>query len=350
MKGRLQMKTDFDKELEKIMTEEKEIPEHVRKRLDSTYNMIQVQAKRKKNRSIWKRVAAAACALLIAATVLTNEQVRAGINDFFIFGDKGIERALFEGFSQENNSTDTDQNVSITLKRNFGDDNKIGMSFQLAFEDPSILGNGVTAVSMDYRIKNGDDVYIVEFIPDTKTLKGNGGYASGLADQNPIIGVKTGVVQYDVIVESNKGELPSLKDAVVEIESINIFREGNLQKIDGKWDLPVSNQEMNKPIIMYEYVTNDSSSLIQVTSARANPTSFNLKFTVNQVFEDDSPFVFTMKIIDEEGNEYEPDGFSIETRDNQTYISTNFPVTSYENADKLKFIIEKLGEVELLKK
>ena len=113
------MKTDFEKEFEKVMIEEKEIPVTVRQSLDSTYNTIRTQSKKKKNRFIWKQVTAAACALLITGAVFTNEQVRAGVNDFFSFGDKGIERAVSEGFVQENNSTATDQNITMKLSKIF---------------------------------------------------------------------------------------------------------------------------------------------------------------------------------------------------------------------------------------
>lgn len=347
------MKTDFDKEFEKVMTEEKEMPESVRQSLDSTYELIRAQSKKKKNRFIWKRVTAAACVLLLTGAVLTNEQVRASINEFFSFGDQGIERAVDEGFVQENDSIVTDQNITVKLEQHFSDANKLGMSFQLTFENPAMLENDVTEVSMDYRLKNGDGEYIIEFIPDTKPLKGNGQSVSSGVEQNSTLDVKTGKVQYELIVDSNKGELPNLKDAVVEIESINVFRGSeyaDLQKIDGKWDLAVANPDESKPISIIEYVMDDPSSIIQVTSAKANPTSFNLTFSVDQVFEDESPFVHAMKMIDEKGNEYEVGGFNIETRDNQTHISTNFPITSYDHFDKLKFIIEDIGEVELLKK
>ena len=171
-------------------------------------------------------------------------------------------------------------------------------------------------------------------------------------EQNPILDVKTGEVQYEVIIDSNKGELQP-KRCRSEIESINVFRGSeyaDLTKIDGKWDLSVANLEESKPISTIEYVMDEPTSTIQVASAMASPTSFNLAFTVDQVFEDESPFVHTMTIIDEEGNEHESNGFSIETKDNQTHISINFPITSYDNFDKLRFIIEDIGEVELIKK
>lgn len=38
------------------------------------------------------------------------------------------------------------------------------------------------------------------------------------------------------------------------------------------------------------------------------------------------------------------------TKNNKTIISTNFPITSYNNSEKLKLIVEGIGEVELFKK
>ncbi len=348
------MKTDFEKEFKQAMTEEREIPANVRQSLDSTYDRIRAQSNKKKNSFNWKRVAATACALLLTGVVLTNEHVIASINDFFSFGDKGIERAVSEGFAQENNSSATDQNVTVTLQQHFSDATKIGLSFQLEFKDPTILGDDVTDVSMDFRLKNGDGEYIDEFIPDTKPLKGNNKYnVSGASVHNPILDAKTGKAQFDIIIDSNKGMLPSLQDAVVEIESVNVFRGfafENLKKIDGKWDLSVANQAKSKPISIIDYAMDDPSSTIQVSSAKANPTSLNLTFSVDGLFENEATFSHSMKIIDMEGNEYHTDGFNMSTKDNRTIISANFQITSYNDAEKLIFIVEGIGEVELLKK
>ncbi|MEK5070139.1 DUF4179 domain-containing protein [Sporosarcina sp. FSL K6-1508] len=348
------MKTDFEKEFNQTMTEEKEMPANVRLTLDSTYASIRAQSKKKKDRFIWKRVTTVACALLITGVVLTNERVIASINDFFNFGDQGIERAVTEGFAQDSNSAVTDQNVTLTLQQHFSDANKIGLSFQLEFEDSTILDTTVTDVTMDFRLKNGDGEYIDEFIPDTKPLKGHNKYgASGINMHNPILDAKAGKVQFDVIIDSNKGMLPSLQNAVVEIESINIFRGfafETLKKIDGKWDLAVANQDKSKPMTIIEYVTDDPSSIIQVSSAKASPTSLNLIFSVDGLFENESPFSHSMKIIDREGNEYLTDGFNIDENLNETIISANFPITSYSNADKLTFVVKGIGEVGLLKK
>ncbi|MGE7093723.1 DUF4179 domain-containing protein [Lysinibacillus sp. NPDC048646] len=345
------MKNEFEKELKHIMNEEKEMPVKVRESLDQSYAIIRAKSQKKKGNLIWKRIATVACALIVTCVVLTNEQVMAGIHAFFNFGDKGVNRAVTEGFTQEDNSIATDQNIKITLERHFSDTNKIGMSFQLVFEDPAVLNN-ISEISMDYRLKNGDGEYIEEFLPDTKPLKGDNSYMSGLDYHTSILDSRTGQVQFDVLMDSHKGIIPALKDAMIEIESINLFYSiGELKKIDGTWHLPVDNTFKDQTNSIIEYVMNDTSSIIHVSSAKANPTSTNVIFSVNDIYQNENTFAHHMKIVDEDGNEYQSNsGFSMEIKNNKTIISTNFPITSYNNSKKLIFIVEGVGEAELLKK
>ena len=203
---------------------------------------------------------------------------------------------------------------------------------------------------MDYRLKNGDGEYIYEFIPDTKPLKGDNRYISGSEHQNPILDINTGDIQYDVITDSNEGVIPSLRDAVIEVESVNVFyNTGEIKKIDGNWKLSVASKNKEKLNEIIEYAMQDQSSVIQVSKANANPTSLNLTFSLDGAYEDENTFA-DMKIVDDDGNEYGVTGFRKSTENNKTIISTNFQTTSYNNSKKLKLIIEGIGEVELLKK
>lgn len=343
------MKNSFEKEFNQIMSEDKEIPVKVRKTLDQSYDIIRAKSKKKKVNFIWKRVAAAACALIITGVVITNENVIASISEFFNFGDKGIEQAINNGFIQKNNSSVTNQGIQITLDNHLSDANKVGFSFQLEFEDPSILKK-VREVSLDYRLKNGDGEYIFEYIPDTKPLKGGNRYLSGLDDRNPMLDVKTGRIQYDVLADSNEGVIPTLKDAVVEVESVNVFyNTGDFKKIDGNWELSLANKNKEKSNEIIQYAMKNQSSVIQVAKADANPTSLNLTFSLDGIYENENDFM-DMKIVDEDGNEYGTTSYSMSTQNNKTVISTNFQITSYNKSKKLNLIIEGIGEVELLRK
>lgn len=344
------MKDDFENELNQHMNKEGKLPDNVRHSLDNSYNIIQQQTKRKKSNIVWKVVTSAACALFATGILLTNEQVMASITNLFNFDDKGIDRAVTEGFSRENNSVAKNENVEIILEQQFSDSNKIGLSFQLDFKDPTLLED-IVELSMDYRIKNGNGEYIMEFIPDTKPLKGKPlKYSAGVDHRYTITDKNKGISQFEAVITSNAGQLPNLKDAVLEIETINLFREdSNLQEINGEWNLPITNKNDYKTI---EYVMDDKASLIQVIDAKANPTSTSLTFTVDGVYIDENKFM-DMKIFDENEKEYASDnGYSmdIDKKHNKTSISANFQLTSYDDAKKLKLVIEGIGEVELLRK
>ena len=344
------MKNNFEKEFNQMMHEKKEIPDKVRKALNESYEIIRAKPKKKVN-FIWKRAATAACALIVTGVVLTNEQVMASINEFFNFGDKGVEQAINEGFTQDNDSTAINRNITITLDKQFSDANKVGLSFQLVFEDSSLLHN-VEEVSLDYRLKNGDGEYIGEFIPDTKPLKSDNRFITSYEHQNPLLDVKTGRIQYEVLLNSNEGIIPNLKDAVIEVESVNLFDGTNtlIKKMDGEWDLSVANKNMKKSDLTAEYTMQDSASIIQVSEATANPTSLNLTFSLDARYDNENTFAHRMKIIDEDGNEYLAEDFGMSTKNKATIISTNFPITSSNKSKKLTLIVEGIGEVKLLKK
>lgn len=95
------MKNNFEQEFNRLLNEEKEMPSIVRKSLDHSYDVIRMNAKKKKRNVMWRKFAAAACCLVVAGSVFTNEHVRANINKLFNFNDEGIERAVDEEFPQK---------------------------------------------------------------------------------------------------------------------------------------------------------------------------------------------------------------------------------------------------------
>lgn len=354
------MKKEFEKEFETLMMKQHEIPNDVKERLTNTYEMIQVQSKRRKKKSTWVRITAAACTLLLAGGLLVNEQVRAGISDFLGIQDKGIEKALVEGFGVDNDSSATDQDVQVTLKQNFADANKIGLSFLLEFKDKTLLDSDTIEVSLGYRLINGDGEYILDLIPKDET-QGNGGYISSFTP-NPVIDIKRGIVQYDVVLESNHGNLPSLKDAVIEMEEIIVFLDYDFQKLTeelgpnfdvpmykivGEWDLTLINHPNDRPTPTFDYVIKEPSDDIEVISAIASPTSLNMQLVVDsEAFGPEGQFMW---IADEAGIEYASEGYHLKENGGKTTVDVNFPISSYHNADSLTLIIDYLGEVELLK-
>lgn len=341
------MDNNFEKQLNKILNEEKEIPSVVRISLDRTYDRIRAVPK-KKNRVVGK-IAAAVCCVVILGAMVTNESVRAGIKTFFDFNDKGVEKAINEGWINENSSSVCDNGVEVTLDSYFADSNKIGLSVKLKFNDSKIL-KGIDKVSLDYRIKNGDGQYIEEFISDTKPLKGKNQYISNVNDKDSKIDLENNEVQYDVIFESEEGSIPKLENAVVEVESVKLFKNNKKVKdIDGIWNLELNGGKSNDSNpVEYKVVNNESK--IEIISAKSSPTSFNITFSVDGECIDEKEFMIKdIKLIDQNGKEYQSSGYSSELKNNKTIISTNFPLSSYGDLDKLKLVVPSMREVELEK-
>lgn len=343
------MANNFEKELENELQQDTVIPDVVRNSLDDTYRMIR---KKKRNRNVLflkRGVAAAVCSIILVGTLVSNETVRAFVKPFFNFGDKGIERAVDEGMTQQNIGSAKDQDISVALDSYFYDSNKLGMSFRLNFDDKKVLTDDISSVQLQYRIKNNDNVYVIEYVSDTMPLKGTNNIISSLSHKNPMLDFENGDIRYDVILESSKGMIPKLENATVEIESVVILikeDDEDAKIINGSWNLAldISKQaEINE----VEYAAVNNTSQVQILSAKASPTSFNLSFAMDVTSENSTSLeILEMKLMGEKGEVYNSSGYNIEIDGGKAIISTNFSVSSLENHDKYKLSLSKMGRFE----
>jgi len=346
------MVSKFEKELENELRKVVEVPIVVRKSLDNAYELI--KNKRKKKKNLWKRGIVAACCLIMVGTLLTNEKVKAMISPFLNFNDKGIERSVKEGLVQINSGSSVDKKIKISLDSYFYDSNKLGLSFKLKFDDIKLLKGDIDRIGLFYSVKNGNGEYISENTSGEKPIKGKGEIVELTFEKNPIMDFKNGEVQYDVVLESSKGNIPKLENANIQVESVNIFyketyedfyKEVNdkLKAIDGTWNIAINNKQ--EKVNNVEYVAPNNKSKIEILSAKASPTSFNLKFAINTIFKNKKLFfIESIKLVDEKGMEYEFNGWDLEEKEGKTIISTNLPVSSYENLNKYKLIFSNIEE------
>lgn len=341
------MENNFEKELVDVLQQDVEIPDIVRRSLDNTYDMI--KRKRKNNNRVFIRrgVAAAVCSILLVGSLLSNDTVRAVIKPFFNFGDKGVERVVDEGMIQQNNSSATDQNIRVTLDNYFYDSNKLGMSFKLNFNDKKILKGDIRSFGLQYRIKNGNGEYIHESVSDDKPLKGKNDIISSISSKNPIMDLKNGEVECDLVLESSKGSIPKLENTKVEVERVVIFyKKGNesAKIINGSWNLAIDNSKQIK-IKEVEYVAVNNNSKIKILSAKASPTSFNVSFALDVIPTNSKTLeIQEMKLIGENGEVYNCTVQNIEVSGSKIIVSTNFSVSSLESNNKYKLSLSKIGE------
>ncbi|MDW7674030.1 MAG: DUF4179 domain-containing protein [Bacillota bacterium] len=334
------MVDSLEKEISRTLIQNSEVPEVVRKSLDNTYDIIK---KKQKSNDIWnksmKRIAVAACGILIVGALAANGAVIAGVKTFF--NDQGIVRIFEEGLFQTNYSYITDENISVSLDSYFYDSNKISLIMNVKFDDVNAL-KSIENVGLDFRLKNGNGEYIAEMIPDTKPLKGEVlPHVVNAAEMRNSIDINKGEVQFYIILESTKGAIPILSNAVLDVESVNLFdKSGQLTKIDGTWPLTI-NEIIDVTIPTIEYIAQNNSSDIEVLSAKASPSSFNINYALNGNYE-----LLSMKLISEKGEEFEGRGFYLEEKNGKTFITTNFAVSSYDHVSKYILQVYKIGSFQ----
>ncbi|MCM2676265.1 DUF4179 domain-containing protein [Alkalicoccobacillus plakortidis] len=326
------------------------LPEKVRSTLDDTYKEIKLKSSQRKKRRYVRRTIISAAAAVLAGFILMNEDVQASFSQLFQ-GDRGVNKAISEGYVQTDGSKASDQGIEITLEDHFYDDRKLGMNIKMEFEDVKQLKD-IERVEFDYRLKNGDGTYLKESIPDTKTRKGNGtSYFSGGAEE-AVLHNSDGLVQIEALYD-NIGEetIPDIKNATLEVESIHLWSNGDFESIDGEWIISMNDMEQRRNSEPAQYVAVDETAPIKIKEATANPTSLYLEFEVEGDYREQEHVFSEMVIVDSAGDQYGIDLFRWYFGDQYqtTTISTTFQISSYDNLNSFTFEIEGIGEVELKK-
>lgn len=344
------MENDFEGKIRKILREDLGIPENVRASLDNTYGQIKKNSRKGGENMFWKRGLAAAICILALGLLAANSSVMATIKSSLGFRDSGIERTVEEGLLLPTGSTVSAQKITLSLDSYLYDSYKMAFIMTAQFEDAGLL-KGIDDVGLDFRVKNGDGMYIAEYIPDTKPLKAPGlPHVITSMSVNKHIDEAKSEVQFYYILESITGQIPRIKEAMVEVETVKLFAPNNkFKSIDGQWNLALTGDNYLEDGLT-RYSAQKQSSDIEVLSAVSAPTSFNISFVLDTVFGE-SAGLFQMKLIDENGEEFGDQGFMMEENEGKTIITTNFKVSALHNSGKYTLQVFSIGtpEKQLLK-
>lgn len=200
-----------------------------------------------------------------------------------------------------------------------------------------ILINKCNGILNKNKIKNGDGQYV--FDSDGKnTYMTNDSVSQPVLDSN-------NEIQYDMLLESLKGNIPELKDAVVEVAGI-AYADTNyeMKTIEGAWDLALDNDSRQKDVEV-EYAAQNSTQNMEIISAKMSPTAFNIRFVLNMTYDvKHMPILNGLKLIEADGKGYIAKGYTWDDKDGKVEVSASFPVSSYTDASKYTLHISDIGE------
>jgi hypothetical protein len=324
------------------------IPNHIRKALDETYNGIRKKSSIRKKKSIVQRSVSVAVALIAIGIIATNEDVQASITQFFFSNDRGAQLAIDEGFVNKDREIISDESIDIMIDQHFYDGRKLGMGLSIFF-DESIQLQDVVDVTVDYRLVNGDGTYLLEMIPDTKPLKGDGQfYFTGVQEQSNLNSTD-GSVRMELLWNAiGEEELHSINDSVLKIETVKLwYDDRTFSSVDGQWNLPLSNMDQEYTGAPVQYKATDKENSINIIKATAHPTSLFVQFEIDGDLSKES---LQVNILNEYDETYEIGGYRVKVIDDQTtVISGNFPISVFEDLEEITLQVVGVGEVILKK-
>lgn len=335
------MENNFEEKIYEVFRDNQEMPAAVRTALDNTYDEIKKSGKGVRVNMFWKKSLVAAACILALGMLAANNSVIAGIKGFLGFNDTGIEKIVDEGLLKPIDSEASDKNIVLSLDGYLYDAYKMAFIMTAEFEDADLLRE-IDEVNLDFRVKNGDGTYITEIIPDTKPLKAALPHAINFFSVAKYIDHAKSEIQFYVVLESIKGRIPKLEEAVVELETINLWKSGRkLKEINGQWDLAMNEDGcLGEEIVKYR--AQKQSPDLEILSALSAPTSFNITFVLNAAIEG-SGGLFQMKLVAENGEEFGDQGFMIEEDEGKTIVTTNFKASAFRGPGKYMLKVFSIG-------
>lgn len=285
----------------------------------------------------------------IASTTFTA--MNTAINSLIFGRDKALENAVKNNYIQPVSSSPIYNNgVEISSTNMLIDSTKLAMSFDLKFDDISKLEN-LQGLSLNLRIKNEKDKVLLGFMDeDLSNIKLVGGITT-LVDNFEIIDKDKGTVRYNVIMNSEKAEIPKVKTLKVEVKSINYhcMHEDMTNSITGNWKFLINVDDKFRQDESIKFVEGNNRSNIKVKSVNTTATGTVIMFSTPNYAEING--LRDVKLIDDKGNIQDHAG--VVHRDEDTFFIT-FPVTLFDDPKSLTLLIEdyegKNVEIQLYRK
>ena len=250
-----------------------------------------------------------------------------------LWSNNGIKTALDYGYVQNMEMDYNVQNdLGIKLDSIILDDSNIGIVFN--YKIPSDLKDidRVTLTDITIKDENGNVIFEDGNKNDLCT-----GYTEEFASEN-------GLIKQALLLNNLNHTYPKSDTLYISFSKVSIFRkQKNIRTITGNWNfcINVSDKFTNGEKIKY---APSQSENMEVTYAELTPTGLDIEIRFNAPINAEK-LGGNIKLQDNEGNEYFPDGFVAENELTTPIIKTCFPITTYNAYGNLKLIIKTNKEI-----
>ena len=335
------MSSSFNEKLKSDFQGDIEIPKVVLEKANIAFDEIRSYNDENLNRSkfLKKQLIAVMTGICLLGLIAFSSPVMASISSFF--RDIGIKKAVDNGYVQVlGENAIKDNGVAIKVEDIVADKTKIAISFTLNFDDASRLKK-IDDIKLGLNIKDDKGRAIFENLEE-------GIYSPllvGLDWDIDSSNKENGEIKYYLLMNSKEGNLANINKLLINIDSINLFKEQKVNKfkeISGEWSfsLEVDDKFTTNEEIKFE--AENKNDIVEIVSSEMLPTGMYIKFIIKAPV--DESIISSVMIIDEGGKIY--DNFHSakmeQINTTETEISMIFDVTSFDNVNKLSMIIKNI--------
>ncbi|MEF9951968.1 MAG: DUF4179 domain-containing protein [Clostridium sp.] len=367
------MNNNFDKDIEKILNEEVEIPKSILDKKELAFSQIKSTPKSQR-KNTWKTgITAALVILTLLGGVAFGDNVVASVRNYFNLNkDQGYEKALTNDYVQNlNNKIVSKNGVDINLVNLVRDSSRICTTFSLKIHDKDLFKQiayikpNITLKTKDGKVIPNTDNFNFNLNSKTQEITinsvstlANPHYEEVIKSFNDIDNIIISISSLDVLTSlSNNTPSPNIPK-VSEGDIKDVAKSGLkfLDIVSGPWDFNVAiDKKFNnaKPI---EFTQTNNQDYINILSAKMLPTGIDITYSFKNEAEAKHSELYekfnSISLVDSKGNTYSPTNYALqELRDDgKTYITQTFPATIFDKIDNLTLKIkDNNGNVQEVK-
>ncbi|AVK86604.1 hypothetical protein C3943_25590 [Lysinibacillus sp. B2A1] len=334
------MKKSLDERLHEEMNREQEIPDIVQKAFERSYTEIRSKSKKKTKKRWLKPIsAAAACVVLAASVILSNDTAMAKLKAFLGFQDAGIELASQNGEVQYVGVSQSSQDITVTLENTFADAYRVGLQLEILPRNMDI--KDIQHMSIEYRMYDSKGKEMDALISDTKPLTSKG--FTDNAEVQMLKGTDETII-YELLLQSNERAWPSLDNAQLVIETIHFLTEKKgIVTINGEWAFTLTPMK----VVTQSFEAENVVEGIQLQSATLTNGSMHISVILDK--EDETQFT-QWALTNERGEAFYARGANIKSIDGKTIVNLVYPYSIWDEKKQVSLTIKGFGKLTLTSK
>lgn len=332
-----------DLKIKQLVNRNVVLPKDVENKINDAYSIIRKDGMKMKSIKSYRyrKIAVIVLVAIALVSISALPAVRAGISNILNMwseeNDSGIYNALNQGVYQNIEGIYASSNdTKIEVVTVFADTNRIGITIKIDFEEnKNVILDVGDGGGFDYNISDqkGKLLYSFARLEDSSLEPFN----TEIIHSSNKMYKWDGELYCNILLSSTDSIFENISGIQFNGQLLSINEKSGLKsswkQYEGQWHLEIP-IEQNKD--QNNYSANNLEDVIKLNKALSTPFGFVIDYTIINQGADNESLVSGIRIIDEEGNGFEPkQGFSLVNTEEGARLTGFIESSYYNNCEKL---------------